>query len=88
MDKKDSYKQGRNTGIWVGLIVLIIGRFLASIFLLSMICWLIGLALVLFGSWNWAKYKGRSGWWALWGLLAPIGFIPLALLQDKYVEEK
>jgi uncharacterized membrane protein YhaH (DUF805 family) len=38
------------------------------------------------GSWGWAKYKGRSGWWALLGLLAPIGFIPLALMKDKYVE--
>ena len=39
----------------------------------------------IYGCYCWAKYKGRNKWLCLLGLVAPIGFIPLALLKDKSV---
>jgi len=42
----------------------------------------IGLTLTLWGCYLWAKKKGRSGWWCLMGLLAPIGYIVLMNLRD------
>lgn len=39
----------------------------------------------IFGSYIWAKEKGRSGWWCLMGLIAPIGYIVLMKLKDKHV---
>jgi len=44
--------------------------------------------LVLYGSYLWATEKGRSGWWCLIGLLAPIGFIALAKLKVKLPIER
>ena len=87
MDKKDSYRKARNTGVWIGIIVLFITRFFGEVPFIGIPLWVIGIALVLWGCWNWVKYKGRSGWWTLWGIISPIGFIPLALMKDKYVEE-
>ena len=88
MNNKDTYRRNRNTGVGAGILVLIFARLLSSILLLWVILWLVGLGFVLWGCWNWTKYKGRNRWWTLCGLLAPIGFIPLALMKDKYVEEK
>ena len=88
MGEKEEYRKQRNVAVWSGLGLLILSRILASIWLLSLLIWLVGLGVVIWGSWSWAKYKGRSGWWALWGLLAPVGFIPLALMRDKYISEE
>jgi len=55
--------------------------------ILYIILYVSAVALILRGSYCWAKYKGRSGWWALLGLVAPIGFIGLAVLKDKEKEE-
>ena len=42
-----------------------------------------GLGLVLWGSYLWAKLKGRSGAWMLLGFLAPAGLIGLLILPVK-----
>ncbi|MBA7563999.1 hypothetical protein ES708_05661 [subsurface metagenome] len=86
MKSKDSYRIRRNTGVWIGLILLFMIRFLWAVPFVAIPLWVIGVALLLWGCWNWTKFKGRSGWWMLWGLLAPIGLIALAVLKDKYVE--
>jgi hypothetical protein len=36
-----------------------------------------------FGCYLWAKLKGRHWLWMIFGLLAPIGFLMLAVLRDK-----
>lgn len=43
----------------------------------------LGIYMVLHGSYFWAKEKGRSGWWCLIGLIAPIGYIVLMKLKDR-----
>jgi hypothetical protein len=43
---------------------------------------LIGIVLSLYGSYYWAKYKSREGWWACCGITT-LGFIVLMYLQDK-----
>lgn len=48
----------------------------------------LGIYLVLQGSYWWAKEKGRSGWWCLMGLLAPIGYLVLMSLKDKRLEQE
>jgi hypothetical protein len=54
----------------------------------AIILWLLGIYLVLQGSYWWAKEKGRSGWWCLMGLLAPIGYLVLMSLKDKRLEQE
>jgi hypothetical protein len=83
---KAGYRTQRNQ-VWLGLAVLFLAVFLRAVPVVGILLWMSAVAFLLAGSWHWAKYKGRSGWWALLGLLAPIGFIPLALMKDKYVEE-
>ena len=43
----------------------------------------IGIALSVWGSYIWVTKKNRKGYWCLWGLLSPIGILPLALLKYK-----
>lgn len=43
----------------------------------------VSLGLCVYGSYLWAKLKGRHWAWMLFGLLAPIGFLALALLKSK-----
>ena len=42
-----------------------------------------GLGLIVWGCYVWARLKGRHWAWMLFGLLAPIGLLALALLHDK-----
>jgi hypothetical protein len=39
-----------------------------------------------YGSYLWAKLKGRHWIWMAFGLLAPAGFIALAILPNKHQE--
>ena len=84
MNSKDNYRKARNFLIWSGLICELVAQPLPIAF--SIILSIIGIGIVLCGCWNWAKYKGRNGWWAAWGLLAPIGLIALANMKDEYKE--
>jgi hypothetical protein len=68
---------------WAGAILGFIGQRLApSIDILILIVTL-ALLISIVGCYFWAKGKGQSGWFSLWGILAPIGFLGVALLQDK-----
>ena len=48
----------------------------------------LSLYLTIYGSYLWAKDKGRSTWWCLLGLIAPFGYIALMRLKDKYVPKE
>jgi hypothetical protein len=84
---KDKYKSLRNNLVWAGLIIAFVSRILVAImpfaaaFALGLSCF--GLVLVVIGCYFWAKYKGRNPAWTVFGVIAPIGFIPLAVLRDK-----
>lgn len=82
--KRDDYKIARFIGVGGGILALLLARGLTFIVPVSIVCLLVGIALLLWGSWSWAKLKGRNGWYALWGLLAPIGLVALVLLRDKW----
>ena len=43
----------------------------------------VGIALLLRGCYTWVKRKNRNILWMFMGLLAPIGFIVLVMLQPK-----
>jgi hypothetical protein len=40
------------------------------------------------GCYAWATFKGQSRWHGLWGLIMPLGIIPVLLLKDKNVGNK
>src|SRR3954452_3775946 len=44
----------------------------------------VGLVLVCLGCYYWAMGKGRSPYWAVAGVLGPIGVIIVALLADRH----
>ena len=44
---------------------------------------LIGFALAIWGCYIWARLKNQNRAYALLGILAPLGFIGLALLKDR-----
>jgi apolipoprotein N-acyltransferase len=43
----------------------------------------IGLGLSLYGCYLWAKLKNRHWAWMFFGILTPIGLLPLALMKDR-----
>jgi hypothetical protein len=53
--------------------------------LLSLAMFIIGLGLVLWGCYLWAKIKGRNWVWMFFGLLAPIGLVVLLVLPSKNI---
>lgn len=72
------------SGVVIGYIAgraLLYTEIYDSAFLGLVILSLGALVLTLYGSYKWATEKGRSGWWCLMGLLAPIGYIVLMKLK-------
>jgi hypothetical protein len=85
MKTKGEYLSSRNAYCWLGFGIGFIGN-LTQLFSPG-IGWMLiisGLILSVVGCYNWAKAKGRNPLFCLWGLLAPIGFLGTALLQDKW----
>ena len=68
---------------WLGAIVAFIGNRLIFVFDYWLVIVLIGFAIVMIGCVLWTQRKHRHIAFALWGLLAPIGFLGIALLKDK-----
>jgi len=84
------YKDNRNIGCWWAVILAGISRVILAfigdgvMLLLMSILFTVGLVwLAVWGCYNWAKLKNRSGGWALFGILAPLGYIPLMLLKTR-----
>ena len=76
----------KRTGIslaWLGVVIGWVGYYLAPTYGLLLLALLIDLVLAVCGCYIWAKAKGHSGWFALWGILAPIGFLGVALVKSK-----
>ena len=49
---------------------------------------IIGLMMSTFGCVLWAQRKNRHWAFGLWGLLAPVGFLGVALLKEKQIKLK
>jgi len=85
--KVDKAKQTLDAGkslAWAGAIIgWISGRIVGAGYVAGLIGILLGIALSIFGCYWWAKGKGRSPAFMLWGVLAPIGFLGVALLKNK-----
>jgi len=93
MKSRGEYKDSRNyflghTVFWWVLSIVLSRIFLEGILAL-IIYGLLTLLVVVFAilsMYNWAKMKGQSKWYALWGILFPIGCLPMALLKDRNKE--
>jgi len=70
---------------WLGAITASIGSRLAYVFDFWLAIVFIGLAITMIGCVLWTQRKHRHIAFALWGLLAPIGFLGIALLKDKQI---
>jgi len=68
--------------IVLGMIVLAIARAIPTI-----LPFIVGLGLILWGCYLWTGLKNRHWAFMLWGLLSPIGLLGIALLADKSSEE-
>jgi len=96
---KETYRRKRNTWIWIGVGALV-GEWITAdaswiveswdlavlLSVLSDLCWVLLIGAWVYSSYCWAKYKGRSGWFALLGLIAPLSFLILWGLKDKTPE--
>jgi len=97
-EARDNLRRNRNFGIWLGAAALAayyiigagaalsgrttIGDYIAVAAILGLVSAAAGGSFVC-ACYYWAKYKNRSAWLAILGLLAPLGFIPLALMKDE-----
>ena len=88
----EQYRKARNRGIWASLIIGYGGRLLVlplsggnytTALTLSIVLAVIAIAVSIWACVNWARMKNRSPWWSLWGIAAPLGYIPLAILRTK-----
>jgi len=68
---------------WTGVILGLIGQRLAPSLDILIIITVLALVVSIIGCYFWAKGKWWSGWFALWGALAPVGFLGVALLRDR-----
>lgn len=68
---------------WLGAVIMFVGGRLAYIFDYWSAILIIGLVITIIGCVLWVQRKHRHVAFALWGLLAPIGFLGIALLKDK-----
>jgi len=80
----DMSKSNGGTGIsWFGVIVAYAGNLAGQIFDYWIAIVLVGMAITMVGCVLWVQRKHRHIAFALWGLLAPIGFLGISLLKDR-----
>ena len=83
-------KTKTNIGVGLGLILQILGNFLARTStagaMLGLVLILVGAVLFIWGCMNYAVGKGHSKWLGLLGLLSCIGLIILVFLPDHHKE--
>jgi len=81
---KQYYQKRRNIGIGAGFAMLAFELLLVfvvhSLWYQLVTFFVVGL--LLWGGYNWAKYKGRDEFWAIVMALGPIGFLILMQLPD------
>ena len=101
MVTRETFKRRRTLWVWLGIGTLVLQYILAGasweveswdlVVLLSYATWFVwafSIGAIIYGSYCWAKYKGRSGYFCLLGLIAPLGFIVLSVLNDKGIGER
>lgn len=76
---QEDYRKSRNNFIWLGIALEIIARFIPQYW--NLIAYVPAGIFILIGCYFWTKYKNISLWFFLFGVIAPIGFIPLALIK-------
>jgi hypothetical protein len=82
---QEEYFKTRNTCCWIAVLGGFFGN-IVTVFAppLGRTIVVAALVLSLVGGYNWARGKARSPAFCLWGILAPIGYLGLALLRDRY----
>jgi hypothetical protein len=70
--------------LWLGAILSMAGNIAIDTDRANgQIATIIGGIVAIIGCDLWARDKNRSWWFALWGLVAPIGYLMMASLKDK-----
>lgn len=84
---KEEFRQGRKIClVGFSLSVTAVAAGVSGYVALGYVLVVAAVAVYIFGAYNWAKYKGRSPWFCLWGLIAPIGLLVVVFLEDKWRE--
>lgn len=83
------YKTKTNIGVGIGVIGQIIGRTLADSTSsgqasLGLIIAVLGSLAFIWGCMQYAKGKGHSGWFGLFGFLSLLGLLVLFFLPDRH----
>jgi len=81
------YKTKTNIGIGIGILLQLLGRFLArneGIAVVGYVLILVGVVFFIWGCMNYAAGKGHSKLLGLLGLLSCIGLIILVFLPDRH----
>lgn len=83
------YKTRTNIGVGLGLIGQIIGRVLMNSIsqgqaVLGLVIALVALVVFIWGCAQYAKGKGHSGWFGLFGVLSLVGLLVLFFLPDRH----
>ena len=74
---------------WLGTVIMYaVNYWLAYVFDYWLAILMIGLAVTMVGCVLWTQRKRRHVAFALWGLLAPVGFLGIALLRDKSQDDR
>ena len=82
-------KKATNIGVGLGIILQIVGQVLfyqnptGGMYAVALVLGIVGLALFIWGCWNYAQGKGYPGVLGLLGLLSCIGLLILVILPDK-----
>lgn len=89
MVEKEIYRKRRNrwtvAGIGLAFLALTSSQTSSMPILLCFVLSIFALGSVIYGCYCWTKYKGRSKWLCLLGVIASLGFLPLAILKDKNI---
>ncbi|OGO00274.1 MAG: hypothetical protein A2Y90_00955, partial [Chloroflexi bacterium RBG_13_52_12] len=84
----DKYRRARNIGIIGGIILLIASPWILNPIYFFVPVFVCAYAALFYGCWAWGKSKGKGDLWALWAIITPLGFIPLAFSKDQYAKDK
>jgi cyanate permease len=74
--------------LWFGAIVIVMGNVaMEGDYANGYIASVAGIAAALIGCYLWTREKNRAWEFALWGLLAPIGYLGIMFLKDKTTQQ-